>query len=504
MRLLYLTIILFLLPSINYGQTRRVKSYFTNGALQVSGKYLKCANYDDKHPCYNGTCRKIGEWKYYYENGNIERVENYKILKDCSKTATPDGLWKYYNNFGDLVKTEQYKEGVLWHADISEISFGDKSVGEIRVREGIRDTLFYIVDASDSLNLIENGDFSYYYGKPELLIANGQNSIEDQLPFWITPNENTPDYYNTFRKVRQIPNNHKHEFNAKYNYVGIILYHQPTKDYSEYITGRLKTRLIAGNDYCIRIRLRLSQNAGFSINSLGIQLSELVPSLPNTVLSQAEKAQLIMPIDHVNRAAWTTLCAKYKARGNENYLTIGRYQSISELFIDDIQALNRSQGDLNQSAYYLIDEVALFDDSLKCNCKTIPDTPEIIEYNTLPPADTAEIIPGTTYILSNIFFDFDKAELLPSSFAELNKLFGLLCSNNYSITIMGHTDNIGTQQYNYNLSLRRAKAVSEWLIAKGIEPNRLRAEGYGANKAHTHNDSEEHRALNRRVEVKIH
>jgi outer membrane protein OmpA-like peptidoglycan-associated protein len=108
-----------------------------------------------------------------------------------------------------------------------------------------------------------------------------------------------------------------------------------------------------------------------------------------------------------------------------------------------------------------------------------------------------------TFVLKNIYFDFDKSILLPASFAELERLFIFLKAKNVSIIINGHTDNIGTDEYNKELSLSRAKAVSDWLIEKGIDRNRIQIEGYGAKMPIVDNNTNENRAINRRVEFII-
>jgi outer membrane protein OmpA-like peptidoglycan-associated protein len=111
---------------------------------------------------------------------------------------------------------------------------------------------------------------------------------------------------------------------------------------------------------------------------------------------------------------------------------------------------------------------------------------------------------GNTFILRNIFFDFDKSELKPESFVELNSLVFYLKENNLlKIEIGGHTDNQGSAEYNQNLSLARARSVYSYLISKGIESSRLSYAGYGMSVPITDNNSEEGRASNRRTEFKV-
>lgn len=114
------------------------------------------------------------------------------------------------------------------------------------------------------------------------------------------------------------------------------------------------------------------------------------------------------------------------------------------------------------------------------------------------------IIEGESVVLNNIFFETNSAELLPSSQSELNTLIELLEKNkNITIEISGHTDNVGTLEYNLELSTKRANSVKSYLESKGIYPNRLEAKGYGQTKPIADNSKEEGRTLNRRTEFKI-
>lgn len=86
-------------------------------------------------------------------------------------------------------------------------------------------------------------------------------------------------------------------------------------------------------------------------------------------------------------------------------------------------------------------------------------------------------------IIENIFYDFDKATLRPESEEALDKLVKLLADNpNITIEMASHTDRVGTEEYNLDLSERRAKAVIDYLISKGIAPERLQHQGYGKSR----------------------
>ena len=110
----------------------------------------------------------------------------------------------------------------------------------------------------------------------------------------------------------------------------------------------------------------------------------------------------------------------------------------------------------------------------------------------------------TSVRINNIFFDFNKSELKPESFLELDRLFKFLNDNpEIKVEISGHTDNVGSDEYNLKLSEARANSVKDYLVSKGINSNRINAMGYGKSKPVATNDTDEGRQLNRRVEFKI-
>jgi OOP family OmpA-OmpF porin len=110
---------------------------------------------------------------------------------------------------------------------------------------------------------------------------------------------------------------------------------------------------------------------------------------------------------------------------------------------------------------------------------------------------------GVNLTLENIFFDTNKAVLKKESHAELNRVFTFIKTNNFKIELFGHTDNVGENKYNLQLSQKRADAVRKYFIAKGIPAADISALGQGETKPIESNDSEKGKAKNRRVEVKF-
>ena len=104
--------------------------------------------------------------------------------------------------------------------------------------------------------------------------------------------------------------------------------------------------------------------------------------------------------------------------------------------------------------------------------------------------------------MNNIFFDFDKSTLRPESYHELNRWVEVFKKTpDLKAEIHGHTCWMGTEAYNQGLSERRATAVINYLVSKGIAKERLSMKGFGETKPATSNETKEGREYNRRVEI---
>ncbi len=111
---------------------------------------------------------------------------------------------------------------------------------------------------------------------------------------------------------------------------------------------------------------------------------------------------------------------------------------------------------------------------------------------------------GSVSVMNNIFFDYNSYELKVKSVTELKEVISLLLDNpDLRVEIGGHTDNVGSREYNHTLSLNRAKEVSEYLFSQQIDTKRIAIKGYGAEMPLFPNDSEQNRSKNRRIEFKI-
>jgi OOP family OmpA-OmpF porin len=120
-----------------------------------------------------------------------------------------------------------------------------------------------------------------------------------------------------------------------------------------------------------------------------------------------------------------------------------------------------------------------------------------------PPPPPKPVTEKVTFA-ADVFFDFDKAVLKPEGKAKLDDVVGKLKATALEVVIaIGHTDSVGTAEYNQKLSVRRAEAVKAYMVSKGIEPNRIYTEGKGKAQPIASNSTAEGRAKNRRVEIEV-
>ena len=115
-----------------------------------------------------------------------------------------------------------------------------------------------------------------------------------------------------------------------------------------------------------------------------------------------------------------------------------------------------------------------------------------------------ELKEDTKLTLNNITFESNSADLNESSYIELDRVVKLMNDNpGIKIEISAHTDNVGSNSYNMRLSDRRAQSVVQYLKDANISTERLISKGYGESRPLVPNDTDEHKAMNRRVELKI-
>jgi OOP family OmpA-OmpF porin len=119
-----------------------------------------------------------------------------------------------------------------------------------------------------------------------------------------------------------------------------------------------------------------------------------------------------------------------------------------------------------------------------------------------PPPPAPKPLPKKISLSADTFFDFDSAKLRPLGEQRVEELVqGLKENPSVRVLVEGHTDSIGTEKYNQVLSERRANAVRDYMVSRGIDASRISTRGYGELKPIASNKTAEGRAKNRRVDI---
>ncbi len=357
-------------------------------------------------------------------------------------------------------------------------------------------------------NIVDNPSFEDYRECPKKIEAHGILTIVEG---WYQPTAGSADYYNRCGlKSCNVPRN-KLGIQEPYNGDGYCGIYCSRTEYREYLQTELHRPLEKGCTYEVTFHVSLSEYSSKAIATIGALFTrERISDTSwqrlmhketrklkiggTQIITTEYKPQIENPYDSVleDFKGWQTVHGIFTAEGGEKFMTIGNYRTAEESNCTTPDSL---QNYLN-GAYYFIDDVEV----KKIQC---PEPP--IEV----PRDDKEIIAeryqtGTKIILKDIFFEFNKSTLLQQSYHQLQELLSLLNDNpTMQIELTGHTDNKGGKEYNRKLSFNRATAVAEYLIEKGIDRSRINAKGMGADEPIDTNETDEGRANNRRVEMRI-
>jgi len=183
-------------------------------------------------------------------------------------------------------------------------------------------------------------------------------------------------------------------------------------------------------------------------------------------------------------------------RPNDKIIFIGKHTQTERIGISDKQGVFQvflPEGDIYQIKIQGLGNQIDFDEV------AIPRQVGII---------TGELVvkyrPEQKFTLDDVHFETNKAKLLSSSYAVLNQLVEIMqIKPNMRVEIGGHTDNVGEEKSNLVLSQKRAEAVVNYLVGKGIERSRLVSKGYGEQFPIADNQTASGRQQNRRTEALI-
>jgi|APTNR8051073442_1049403.scaffolds.fasta_scaffold00005_320 outer membrane protein OmpA-like peptidoglycan-associated protein len=347
-------------------------------------------------------------------------------------------------------------------------------------------------------NLVPNPSFEELTRCPNSFSTDKNDFI---VPGWESPTKGTPDHFHGCSwGEADVPFNWAGSANAHSGkgYAGMYVWNKrdDDKSYREYIQCELAEPLVEGDVYKLEFYYKLASHAVYVINRIGLvvtttrlsyshdQVIDIIPTLSVELDSAVT----------TTTGSWEHAMVEYKAAGGERYLTIGNFFNNKETKSTRLPYRIGKNSMLTTSAYYFIDDVSVKAiDSLKN--RTVPAA---LKYRK----DTVEL--NRDYVLKNIQFEFDSYVLLRSSFVELDKVVDYLKdSPEINVRLSGHTDFIGSDDYNITLSRNRARSVADYFVSKGIQSQRIISYGFGKTRPIVLDKTDEARKINRRVEIRF-
>jgi outer membrane protein OmpA-like peptidoglycan-associated protein len=343
---------------------------------------------------------------------------------------------------------------------------------------------------TDGDNIVPNPGFERYVSPPVGWSYKGA-FFGQVVKYWFSATTASPDIYGPGVKVpkdwadKGFGDQKPHSGNSM---AGLTLYGctNGKPHCREYVEIQLAEPLVPGQTYLIEFWTTQLKRS-LQLNNLGVYFSEKRIQRQSDELL-AYRPQFFAPkIVAAPDGKWVKLSGHFEAKREAEYLVIGNF------FTDADTQTEAYRTDCFNYAYYYIDDVL------------VKKVPPFIDVPVKPDDLTRQPLEeGKAIQLKNIYFEFDKYELMPRSYVELNKLLHILRENpGMQIQIVGHTDNIGRDAYNKYLSRKRAKSVVLFLMENGISAGRLRYFGEGESKPVASNATEEGRFQNRRVEIVV-
>ncbi len=329
-------------------------------------------------------------------------------------------------------------------------------------------------------NLIPNPSFEEAYSDSGIVLSFGNNfSCKD----WNSPTKGTPDYFNSSRIGNfGCPKNYYGYLIPRTGiaYCGIIIKFNSAS--YEYIQVKLKSKLVKDSLYCISLFASIPKLSAFTTNEINcfFSSSKVMLNLNHEIINTVPYINLLTSKDNIKTLVWNQLTNYYKAKGDEEYIVIGMLNSnYSNTKIS-------TSSKVQKGIYMFIDDVSLKLISDSTNCKHEEST---INYNE------ALYKP---LVLNNLIFEINKTDLKSTTYLELKKLAVFLKQNpKFKIEITGHTDNIGIEINNINLSKGRAKTVADYLMKEGVDNKNIVYKGLGSKAPLKPNNNEENRMQNR-------
>ncbi|MFT4660361.1 MAG: OOP family OmpA-OmpF porin [Patiriisocius sp.] len=352
--------------------------------------------------------------------------------------------------------------------------------------------------ALSAQNLVPNNSFEKHAYCPSEFNQGQMNTVTD----WQQASRGTSDYFHSCSRIVGVPENDFGWQEAYHGeaYMGLITFSPASSNYREYIQAQLLDKLVTGQKYCVEFYISLAENSKFMTDEVGIILSSA------EIRSETDKVirlepHISNPGNHIlkNDRSWLLISDTYVAKGDEQHLIIGNFKDDNSTKVKRRNIKNAQSVPWDYS-YYYVDNISVKPMMEEDNCScTIPLIKEELKDSV-----QWKIDPMTEIDLQDVLFKFDKDKLVKKEKQKLNDVVKLMNANQFlQIEVRGHTDKIGGDNYNLELSERRANTVIDYLKERGIASDRISIKKYGSEKPRASNNDAKGRQQNRRVDFAI-
>ena len=365
-------------------------------------------------------------------------------------------------------------------------------------------------------NLVPNPTFEILGKKVKFL-----NSIKEATP-WVSPTLAVADLYNPKSKnpFISIPKNDYGEEKPMKgsSYVGIYAYSYKSKEPRTYLQVKLTEKLKAGEEYCVKYHVSLADLSKYATNHLGAALTEKAVTANNSdVLKFDNVIESKRLTVYDKQFYWTPICGIYKAKGGEEYLTLGNFtddDKLKTLKVKRPRGFNKPQ---KYTAYYYVDNVSVMPvaEAKKCNCDVVEgmENAEVVKSgfgsDNNQNATTVKIVNSDGSVVGGgsksatneggvdgmkIMFSVRKFSVAEST-EKLDKVVAYLKENiDEKVVISGYIDQ--SESSVDKLAGKRVGAVYKYLLSKGVKKDRLGRKIVGVS-------SSKDKVKNMKVEIKV-
>lgn len=325
-------------------------------------------------------------------------------------------------------------------------------------------------------NLIVNPGFELIDTTIEILSPNDSFQVH-HIPGFYNPGFTTTDYFNSDGKHAHYGSRVFGREIKAHSGVGFGGFYTENTKWREYIGIILTEPLVAGNNYHVEMYLATSVKCQYAMQSLQLQFFDTNYTIIITKYMNYPRVDPTFPPVNITKTAqvgmidnWVKVSADFTAVGGEKSMIIGYFDDLyrtSPLPVTPKNARN------DPYSYYFIDDVSL------------------VRVDGPP-------IPRKTISRPIIYFDVNSSRIKPEYFGPLDDVADRMKKNaRMRIEVDGYTDVDASDSFNVKLSQRRAQAVADYIISKGIDPKRVSVKWFSE-----HVQVSDEKALNRRVEFK--